>query len=81
MQNKKIAVEDNLTDVKQALQQRGYQVVSPQQGQDAAAMVITGMDENIMGMMGITSSAPVIEARGLTTGEILQKIENKLQLQ
>ncbi|MTI80680.1 MAG: YkuS family protein [Firmicutes bacterium] len=80
MYNKKIAVEDSLSDIKQALQEQGYQVVSPQEGQDAVAVIVTGMDENTMGMMGITALAPVIEARGMTANQILEQVENKVKL-
>lgn len=80
MYKKKIAVEEGMDDVKQVLQDQGYQVVPPQE-QDAEVYVLSGLDENTMGMMEISSNAPVVDARGLTANEVLKEVKNKIRLQ
>jgi hypothetical protein len=70
----KIAVEDQLTDVKQMLQENGYTVVSPKNSANVAAVVVSGMDNNLMNMQGITTKAPVIDAAGKSPDQILSRI-------
>lgn len=74
MQNSKIAVEDQLTNVKKMLEERGYTVVSPKNAGDVTAVVVTGMDNNLMNMQNITTKAPVIDATGKDLYEILSLI-------
>lgn len=78
---KKIGVEESLKNVQQALQDKGYEVVKLKQNSDAkgcAACVITGLDNNVMGMQTTSLDGPVIEASGLTADEICEELENKL---
>ncbi|CAM4051254.1 YkuS family protein [Geobacillus sp. FSL K6-0789] len=78
----KIGVEQSLTDVQEALRERGYEVVPLGGEQDARGCdccVITGLDANIVGIHNIVTSGPVIEASGLTAEEICQKVEEKLR--
>ncbi|WP_034634748.1 YkuS family protein [Desulfofundulus thermocisternus] len=78
----KIAVQDNLEEVKNYLASQGYEVVSPANALGAAAMVITGdMDareeEQTLALATnptITNYAPVINAAGKSPEQILQKI-------
>ena len=80
---KKIAVESQLSNVSDYLNNKGYDVFEFQHNQElpeklknAAAIVTTGMDENILGMHNIATDAVVIEARGLspeTIGEMLNE--------
>lgn len=77
----KIAVEQSLTNVSDALRNKGYEVVplsneSDVQGVDCC--VVTGIDSNVMGMQTISTEVPVIEASGLSAEEICQMVENKL---
>ncbi|MDG5789499.1 YkuS family protein [Evansella sp. AB-P1] len=77
----KIGVEQSLTDVQQALQERGHEVVSLQQEQDAAGCdccVITGQDENMMGMQDTSTEGSVINAHGMTAEEICQQVDSKV---
>ncbi|KJS15300.1 MAG: hypothetical protein VR69_14450 [Peptococcaceae bacterium BRH_c4b] len=69
-----IAVEDGLPDLKEILKLNGYQVVSPGKNNNADAVVVTGMDNNIMDIQNITTKAPVIDASGYTTDQILSRI-------
>ncbi len=69
-----IAVEDGLSDLKEILKLNGYQVVSPGKNNNADAVVVTGMDNNTMDIQNITTKAPVIDASGYTTDQILSRI-------
>ena len=77
----KIGVEDSLTDVQQALQQKGYEVISLRSENDAQGCdccVVTGLDSNVMGISNVSIKGSVIEASGLTTDEICQKVESRV---
>lgn len=78
----KIGVEPSLTNVQQALKERGHEVIALQQESDAKGCdccVVTGQDSNVMGIQNAVSSASVIEASGLTADEVCQKVEEKLR--
>lgn len=77
----KVGVEQSLTDVQQVLQERGYQVVQLKQESDANgcdACVVTGLDNNVMGIANTTIKGPVIEASGLSAEEICQELDNRI---
>jgi hypothetical protein len=77
----KIGVEGTLTDVQQALGERGYEIVQLRQENDAKGCdccVVTGLDSNVMGMADSVIKGPVIEANGLTAEEICQQVESRL---
>ncbi|WML47931.1 YkuS family protein [Neobacillus sp. PS3-34] len=78
----KIGVEQSLTNIQQALREKGHDVVELKQesdAQDCAFCVITGIDSNVMGMQDTTTQATVIEANGLSADEVCQQVESKLQ--
>ncbi|WP_078409311.1 YkuS family protein [Priestia abyssalis] len=78
----KIGVEQSLTDVQQALQEKGYEVVQLRQESDANGCdccVVTGQDNNIMGISNVVTAGSVIEASGMTAEEVCQQVESKLQ--
>lgn len=78
----KIGVEHSLTDVQQALQQKGHQIIqlhSEQDAQGCDCCIITGMDSNVMGMSDRSIDGPVIETSGLTAEEICQQVESRIQ--
>lgn len=80
---KKIAVESQLSNVSDYLTNQGYDVLEFQHNQidekikDVAAIVTTGMDENLLGMHDIASKAVVIEARGLSPEKIGEMLNEK----
>ncbi|SDI41104.1 YkuS family protein [Natribacillus halophilus] len=79
----RIGVEQSLSDVQAALQEKGHDVVPLQQEQDAMdcdCCVTTGMDSNVMGMSDTATQAPVIEAHGMNTEQICEKVEDRLNL-
>lgn len=80
----KIGVEQSLTDVQQQLQSMGYEVVQLQQESDAQGCdccVITGTDQNMMGVQDAAIQGSIINAHGMTSQEICQVVEDKIQQQ
>jgi len=78
----RIGVEGSLTDVQQALREKGYDVVELKQESDAKncdCCVITGLDSNVMGMADTSTRGSVIEANGMSADEVCQHVESRLQ--
>jgi hypothetical protein len=78
----RIGVEESLTAVQQMLQAEGHEVVVLRQEQDANGCdccVITGLDENMMGMQNTAIQGSVISANGLNANDISQQVNQKLQ--
>ncbi|MDQ0229544.1 YkuS family protein [Metabacillus malikii] len=77
----KIGVEQSLSDVTAALSQKGYDVVQLKNESDAQGCdccVITGQDQNVMGITNAVTSGSVINASGLSAEEVCQRIESKV---
>ncbi|BDG33006.1 YkuS family protein [Parageobacillus thermoglucosidasius] len=78
----RIGVEHSLTNVQEALKERGYEVI-PLRGENDAkgcdCCVITGQDVNVMGIQNAVAACPVIEASGLTAEEICRKVDEKVR--
>lgn len=77
----RIGVEQSLTDVQQALQEKGYDVVQLKQENDAKecdCCVITGQDRDVMGISNVVTQGSVIEASGLSADQICQEVENRV---
>ena len=76
---KKIAVEDSLSDVSQELKKFGYDVVNLENNNlsDLSAVVISGIDSNVMDMSTIKTDAPVINVRGMTAVQIRNEIDKR----
>lgn len=81
MKRKRIAVEKGLTQVERALKKAGYSIVTLDQQttnwQNASAVVVSGMEENLLGIQDTMTSAPVIEAKGLTPQQIISEVETR----
>lgn len=78
----KVGVEQSLTNVQQALREKGYDVVELKQESDAngcECCVITGLDSNVMGMADTSIKGSVIEADGMSADEVCQEVENRLK--
>ncbi|HHX73366.1 MAG TPA: YkuS family protein [Firmicutes bacterium] len=74
-----IAVEESLTPIRKYLENKGYQVVGLHSGREADAMVISGGDENMLGMQTVVHNVPVIDARGMRPEDVLRAIEGRWQ--
>lgn len=78
----KIGVEESLTNVQQALRDKGYEVVEIKHESDAEncdCCVITGLDSNMMGMHDTFTKGSVIEANGMSANEVCQEVESRLR--
>ena len=73
----RIAVEDSLQDVKDALQNSGHTVVPMEEGNlaNCQCCVISGLDKDVMGMAERAAKGSVINARGMTADEVVQQID------
>lgn len=79
---KRVAVERGLQPVKSYLEEQGCQVVdmtSSSSYQDAACIVLTGGDQNLMGIETIEVDVPVVNADGLSPEQVFQRVQNYLQ--
>lgn len=81
--NRKVAVEQSLTPVKDFLAQKGYSVdiidfnrAYTNSLDKYDAVVITGLNENFLGVQDTNTKAAVINAEGLTAEQIYSRIEN-----
>ncbi|MDV2685249.1 YkuS family protein [Alkalihalophilus lindianensis] len=80
----KIGVEQSLTDVQQELQAKGYDIVQLRNEQDSQGCdccVITGQDQNMMGLQNAAIDGSVINASGMTAQDVCQQVEQKLNRQ
>jgi hypothetical protein len=78
----KVGVEQSLTNIQQALREKGYDVVELKQESDAQncdCCVVSGFDSNVMGMQDTIIKGSVIEANGLSADEVCQQVESRLQ--
>ncbi|HJV31274.1 MAG TPA: YkuS family protein [Bacillales bacterium] len=78
----KVGVEQSLTNIQQALREKGYDVVELIQEADAKncdCCVVTGLDSNVMGMQDTLTKGSVIDANGLSADEVCREVENKIQ--
>jgi len=74
-----IAVEDNLTPVRDFLAAQGCRIIAVERVKDTRvdAVVISGADQNLMGMEDIDTKAPVIDARGLSPQDVWSEIQQR----
>ncbi|MGP4041426.1 YkuS family protein [Gracilibacillus sp. D59] len=80
----RIGVEESLTDVQQKLQEDGHEVIPLRQEEDANGCdccIISGQDENVMGMQNTAIQGAVISAQGLSANDIGQEVQKRLQQQ
>ncbi|MFU0799481.1 MAG: YkuS family protein [Xylanivirga thermophila] len=84
---KNIAVQRGLKPVSEYLSHAGYKVFEfdSRQKDDKDfldgfdAVVMTGMDDNLLGIQDTINNVPFIEARGMTPEEIKETIEKRIQ--
>ncbi|MGD6817606.1 YkuS family protein [Metabacillus sp. 84] len=76
----RIGVEQSLTNVEEALRSMGYDVVSLRSEEDAQGCdccIVTGQDNNVMGISNTVTEGSVIEASGLSAEEICQQVQHR----
>lgn len=74
----KIAVEQGLSDVTDVLQSNGHEVVSMENLENCSCCVISGQDQNVMGIHDTATQASVISAKGLTAEQVLEQVNRSL---
>lgn len=77
----KVGVEESLTNIQEALREKGYDIVEIKQEADAKNLdccVMTGLDTNVMGISDTSIKASFIDANGMTADEVCRQVENKL---
>ncbi|WP_018931084.1 YkuS family protein [Gracilibacillus lacisalsi] len=80
----RIGVEESLTAVQQQLQENGHEVITLRQEQDTNGCdccVVSGQDQNVMGMQDTAIQGSVISAQGLNANDVCQQVEQRLQQQ
>ena len=82
---KRVAVEGTLDHISKYLSEQGYQIVSldphTQTGielKNCDAIVLSGMDSDIMGMNTVLTQSPVIEVRGMSPEEVHRELKNRI---
>ncbi|MFS0638288.1 YkuS family protein [Mesobacillus foraminis] len=76
----RVGVEQSLTNISEALREKGYDVVDLKQENDAQGCdccIISGIDSNIMGMQDTVTQGSVIEANGLSANEVCRQVEQR----
>lgn len=81
--NSKIAIEPNLTTVKNYLTDKGYDVESIKFNESSNnlenydAIVVSGLSTNFLGVQDTETQAVVINADGLTPEEVAKQLNYK----
>lgn len=78
---RKIAIEDSLTQVSSYLKSQGYDVTSLNNNNlnNCEAVIVSGQDNNFMGMEDTLTKAQVVDAAGKTPEEIYNQLKNTLR--
>lgn len=82
----RIAVEPDLTPIKDFLSDKGYSVDSINWSEGSAkqsskydAIIVTGLNSNFMGINDTDSKSVVIEAKGLTPEQVYHELQLRLE--
>lgn len=83
MGQKTIALEEGLRRLQQPLKEAGFSTVEmDKEGkmgwQQADLVIVSGLNDNLMGIQNIETQVPVIRAAGLTAGEIINLARERL---
>ncbi|KIL35613.1 hypothetical protein SD70_32095 [Gordoniibacillus kamchatkensis] len=70
----KVAVENSLSNVREALQNNGFEVVDMNNAAGCACCVVSGQDENMMGIADTYTQASVINCEGMTADEVVRQV-------
>jgi hypothetical protein len=77
-----VAVEDGLDNIREMLEDEGYRVVElDEQSKNVDAIVLTGMDEDLMGIADMETEGFVVDASGRQPEEILYDLEKHFRVQ
>jgi len=76
-----IGVEEALTNVQEALRDKGYEVKTIKNEQDVQGCdccVVTGSEMNAMGINDTMTKAPVIDAKGMSAEDIVKEVASRM---
>lgn len=75
----RVAIEESLSNVKEVLEEHGHQVMilDGENMSSCDCCVISGQDQNMMGIQDMVANIPIVNADGLTPEEVLQAIEKR----
>lgn len=80
MKKYKVAVESGLSHIEETLKDEGYDVVDADEfGPNVDAFVITGLDEDLMGISSTLTDGIVIDASGKDPEEVVYELERNLR--
>ena len=77
----RVAVDDALRPVKEQLLAGGFDVVRLAGGvpADVQAIVVNGLDDNLMGRQDIVSRVPIVNADGMTPTEVAEEVSRRIR--
>lgn len=77
----RVAVDDALRPVKEQLLAGGFDVVRLAGGVpgDVQAIVVNGLDDNLLGRQDIVSRIPIVNADGLSPEEVAAEVSRRIQ--
>jgi hypothetical protein len=76
----KIAVENSLHNIKEALQKNGHEVVPAEENniKNCDCCVISGQDKNVMGMADAVTKASVVNAEGMNEQQVVEAVNQRI---
>lgn len=80
---KNIAVQRDLAPIKDYLTDKGYNVqefeenASQVMNHNVDAIVVTGQDQNMMGIETTSTKVPIIDARGMNPQQVERMLNNR----
>ncbi|MCK8826786.1 YkuS family protein [Natroniella acetigena] len=76
----RIAIEGDLTNIKEELQATDHEIVNLNQEnlQNADAIILTGADNNTMNITDTETNAQIINAQGMSPEQVREQLENRL---
>ncbi len=85
---KRVAVEQTLKNIGTFLQEKGYEIASldplsesKAELHNVSAVIISGQDENVMGMQDMVTQSLVIDASGMTKEQVYERLQDSEQNQ
>jgi len=74
-----VAVEEGLSHISRALEDAGYEVtkLEPEELKKARAVVVSGIDTDVLQFQDIKTEAPIISAEGRTVEEVVEEVKRR----
>jgi S-adenosylhomocysteine hydrolase len=75
----KIAVDNDLANVRQALAEAGYELVNIEKNIESAdVLVISGTSEDVVGFEDVRTDAAIINAAGMDAISVVDEVRERL---